>query len=1529
MNEAMLIGRRVEFRACIVAVFTTLLLMSALGANGQVISQPLLSPPHANSTALAITPPHRHEQKTTGSRRQARSSRQAPNSAAMTSNPYVGFYSGSQVDTFSTSSTIQADIFREVIDANGNLIQLYGFGDTPNYPRQAQGFYGGTIDSNGMLVWGFDESFPARPDGAYRITYNESTQYLSFGAIGSAVQTIYYNDGTTATTYGSISLQRSSESLRPLSLRPESAYAEPVDLATGAQSIERSLLTIHGARELTFSVTYQSNLPSSACTIGAGWSHNFEAHVTISADYPGALVFYRDAIHRDSFFPSSTPGVYLSTDPAVVYGKLLANSDGTFTLLRKDQSRLEFDTNGLLVRDVNSIGQAIVVEWANGVISQVVEPVSGKALSFGYSNGILSSVTDPSGRSILLSYGGNYPGLTLSFIVLYDSSGAGVVSATYFSYGADSMMTWAGDRDGRTEFGDSYDQNETVATQTDALGHQTTFAYDDSSEPGVRVTTVTDRNGNTLTYRFDSQYNLLSKQDQTGQVETYTYDSFGNRTSYTNQNGHVTRYTYDQNGNLLTVTDANNGVTTRNYDSLNRLISVTDPANQVTSFAYDSNNNLTLTTDPLGKMTTQVWNNNSLLASRTFSRGGIETYIYNAGLLNQRQDANGNSWVFAYDVDGRVTTQTDPTGAQTTYAYDGMDDETSVTDPLNETRTIAYNSRGWKISQTDPLGNTTSFQYDDNGNLISRTDPAPGGTTSYQYDNEDRLIQTTDPLGHCIGYGRDAAGRLISVSDALGNVQRFQLDGVGHTVKAFDAYSNQIALNAYDSRELLEENTDGAGRVNNWDYDVRGALAYFTDGLSKVTSFSYDPLNRLSQVASPLSNVTGQGFDADGNRTSLVNALQKSTSFSFDLGERLVNVTTASTLQTTYNYNSRNLVQTVTTPSGNVTTNTYDAASRLAQLADGFATTSYQYDQASRIIEVDDNGYGASRQVTKSYDALGRLTSYADDYGNTIGYSYDAAGNLTQLTYPDGKTVSYTYDANNRLETVTDWASRVTTYTYDDNGRLVDTAFPNGTSEARTYDASGKLTQIQDQDTQGNVIYSSTAQIDAAGRLAAEAISPAPAVLTVPAATMTFDADNRLATYNGQAVSFDPDGNMVTGPLPNTAGMSGFSYDARNRLSEADGVSYRYGPEGRRTSWTGYDGVTRSFVIDPSAALDRVLMRTKGTTTTYYVYGLGLIGQEENGAYQQYHFDSRGSTVAITDAGGNVTDRFEYGPYAEPLSHSGGTDTPFQFNGRYGVQTDLNGLLYMRCRYYDPAIERFINQDVLFGDLNPGISLNRFAFANGNPVSLTDPFGLCAQSDDNLYTRARTLGAAIDDAIINGAITIAQNVLNFLGWGSPIDEGQQFYQNTADSLNQFRSPLANAGLYDPSSPMVQGANQIVGELATDSLFLSPFSISGGGLAAESATSVTEGIMGASSSYFDITVGSSVRNIATDVVPEDFATNLSESGFTSEPIGPGTMFTGPQGQQYFLRSFSKSLGSTADFYAPGSTEITLKLRLGIP
>jgi RHS repeat-associated protein len=142
-----------------------------------------------------------------------------------------------------------------------------------------------------------------------------------------------------------------------------------------------------------------------------------------------------------------------------------------------------------------------------------------------------------------------------------------------------------------------------------------------------------------------------------------------------------------------------------------------------------------------------------------------------------------------------------------------------------------------------------------------------------------------------------------------------------------------------------------------------------------------------------------------------------------------------------------------------------------------------------------------------------------------------------------------------------------------------------------------------------------------------------------------------------------------------------------------------------------------------------VLMRVKTGVTNYYIYGLGLQYEITETATSTntltYHYDYRGSTVALTDSSGNVTDRIEYSPYGMTTYRAGTNDTPFLFNGRYGVMTDPNGLLFMRARYYNPYLCRFLNAD----PSGFGGGLNFYAYADGNPISMIDPFGLNAVGD--------------------------------------------------------------------------------------------------------------------------------------------------------------------------------------------------------
>ena len=122
-----------------------------------------------------------------------------------------------------------------------------------------------------------------------------------------------------------------------------------------------------------------------------------------------------------------------------------------------------------------------------------------------------------------------------------------------------------------------------------------------------------------------------------------------------------------------------------------------------------------------------------------------------------------------------------------------------------------------------------------------------------------------------------------------------------------------------------------------------------------------------------------------------------------------------------------------------------------------------------------------------------------------------------------------------------------------------------------------------------------------------------------------------------------------------------------------------------------------------------------------------MIGEEKEGCFKTYHFDFRGSTIAITDEDGNITDTFKYDTYGNLIARTGDSFVIFGYNGRDGVVTDKNGLIYMRARYYSPQMRRFINADVLHGEISDSTSLNRYSYVNGNPVSFVDPFGLSAE----------------------------------------------------------------------------------------------------------------------------------------------------------------------------------------------------------
>ena len=422
-------------------------------------------------------------------------------------------------------------------------------------------------------------------------------------------------------------------------------------------------------------------------------------------------------------------------------------------------------------------------------------------------------------------------------------------------------------------------------------------------------------------------------------------------------------------------------------------------------------------------------------------------------------------------------------------------------------------------------------------------------------------------------------------------------------------------------------------------------------------------------------------------------------------------------------------------------------------------SVSYTYDDNGNVLTVSDkNGV-----IKREYDALNRIIKLTDTFGKSIQYTYDAVGNLASIIYPDNTAVNYTYDANNNLVSVTDWANRVTSYTYDVNNMVVGVTKPDGSVTTTVYDNAQRIVSTVER-TASNVVitgfeytYDNLSRIieekhladntkicytyDNLSRVTNRTIKnecdcvissenftydAAGNITDAPNSCFAYDTNNRLITFNGNTVSYDMDGNMLSN------GYINCEFDSGNRLISAGDHTYTYNAEDVRIRNLCSDADT-TYTYNTNCRLSQLLQKTTNGIITKYVYGLGLIGEEKYGEFKTYHFDFRGSTVAITDIYGNIIDTFKYDTYGKLISRTGNSFVILGYNGRDGVVTDRNGLLYMRARYYSPEMRRFVNADILHGEISNAVTLNRYAYANGNPVSNVDPFGLSADRGSSPY----------------------------------------------------------------------------------------------------------------------------------------------------------------------------------------------------
>jgi RHS repeat-associated protein len=359
--------------------------------------------------------------------------------------------------------------------------------------------------------------------------------------------------------------------------------------------------------------------------------------------------------------------------------------------------------------------------------------------------------------------------------------------------------------------------------------------------------------------------------------------------------------------------------------------------------------------------------------------------------------------------------------------------------------------------------------------------------------------------------------------------------------------------------------------------------------------------------------------------------------------------------------------------------------------------------------------------TTYTRDAAGRVLSTTDANGNTIGYTYDEngyTGLLTTLTYPGNNQVHYAYDELNRLKTVTNWLGQTATYAYDDAGRMTSLTNFNGSVTTYTHDNANRLTGLAATTSGNNVIASFAYTLDANGnRTGIDKQTPLSPALSARTETASY-LKNRLTGTGSTLYTHDNEGQLQTKQEGST---TTYSFDKAYRLTGiSGGTSYQYDGSGNRLRAVR-NNVTTRYIYD---AVGNLLAEADGsnTITRYYIHGQGLLAAvTPANATFCYHYDGVGSTVAITDGSQSVVNAYAYTPDGMILGENEAFAQPFKYVGQLGVMAESNGLYYMRARYYNPAVGRFISEDPLgFG----GGDVNLYVYAGGNPVVGVDPWGL-------------------------------------------------------------------------------------------------------------------------------------------------------------------------------------------------------------
>ncbi|WP_139489601.1 polymorphic toxin-type HINT domain-containing protein [Brevibacillus dissolubilis] len=682
-----------------------------------------------------------------------------------------------------------------------------------------------------------------------------------------------------------------------------------------------------------------------------------------------------------------------------------------------------------------------------------------------------------------------------------------------------------------------------------------------------------------------------------------------------------------------------------------------------TRFTYDGFGNIT-----------QKWEK-----SDDQNKQRVTNFAYdNRGDLIYLQDPEKNEYNYTYDALGNLVEVIQNGQPTTRYHYNALSwklQEDYLLD--NKVERYSYTSNGDVATFTDKTGNQHSYQYSPYYELEKLTVSNKAGATVYteesNYDEKTRQLTSQTNGQYTLGYGYDAFNRMTS----------YTVSGKNMPAREYKLSYEAVPVTSDEKKYTEIDNLDDA--IDSFTYP--GMTASPTEEITTI-KYSYDQLERLQSLSTT-------GFDLLGGEVKYsytTGSSGDSTTVSYPDGPSM-----------TQRANSLGQIQTTTHSDGWAESNTYDAFGNISRVLHSHnnKTWNYEYDKIDRLVYEknpwDSVGVGATAipsanapsPLYLSLPTTGQPSITSQGIATT-----DQTTILSQVTAPTPASMSKDEPAFA--------AEYVTSKTGDP---IVATTAADSAATSEGINSGSEQTSIPQQVTVPDSIQS--------GVLPATTVS-----VPIP--------KNRPKTYK-----YDGLGNRqqhTFGPFNLPTEIRSYEYDALNRLTKAQvgetEATYTYYPGNLRASKT-VDGKTTQYIYMDGLILEE--LDEKGNVTARNIWGNDLILRHDAQTNQSvyYLYNSHGDVVKVIDKKtGEVLNQYEYDAWGNPspdVQADEQMNNPFRYSGEpYDSET---GFYYLRARFYDPSVGRFITEDTLKGQVDNPLSLNRYTYVLNNPLQYIDPTG--------------------------------------------------------------------------------------------------------------------------------------------------------------------------------------------------------------